>query len=182
MYAETNLPVVLAADEPREGVGVRRENLRVPDHRYATWQCSGVELHVRNVETHVEVFRHVPLSTRTDPPLVPVVVAASAGNREHAHTSSRTVRGAEHGICLRVVACRGVAAVERRSPLRAPEVLVAGVDAPSGCQLDAGGVTREDIPAVNAIRHDAERRGLVVLQVHIAGARVLIQVPESALR
>src|SRR6476661_2419799 len=104
VHAEANLPVVFAADEPREGIGVRWEDLSV--HRYTISQRRGIELHVRNVETHVEVLRHVPLSTRTDPPLVPVVAAASAGNREHAHASSVTVRGAEHGICLRVVACR----------------------------------------------------------------------------
>src|SRR5689334_6637835 len=138
MHAEANLPVVFVVDEAPEGVGVRREQLCISGHRYATRQRGGLELHVRNVETHIEVLRHVPLSTRTDPPLVPVVVAASAGKREDARTSSGTVRSAEHGICLRVVARLGVAAVERCSPLRVPEVLVAGVDTPSGRQLDAG--------------------------------------------
>src|SRR6478672_11962613 len=82
MHAEADLPVVLVADEARKGIGARREQQGIAVRRagstaaYATCQRAALELDVGDVETHIEVLRHVPLSPGTDPPLVPVHVAA----------------------------------------------------------------------------------------------------------
>src|SRR5664279_3477517 len=45
---------------------------------------------------------------------------------------------AHDGVGCGVVGCGGISAIDRRLPLLAPEVLVSGVDAPRGRQLDAG--------------------------------------------
>ena len=114
----------------------RRERCRVSEARSTS---SRSHLLIQHVDTHVEVLGDVPLGTRADPPGVPVVVAA--GSRQAAVPTpvpaiAASRCRAQHGIGGVVVADLSVAAVERRPPTRAPEVLVGRVDVPGSGQLD----------------------------------------------
>src|SRR5689334_247781 len=105
MHAEANLPVGFVVDEARKGIGIRREQLGISVPRragctpaYATWECSAIELHIGHVKTHIEVLRHVPLRSGTDPPLSPVHVAARGCDRVHALPSAVTVGAAKECV------------------------------------------------------------------------------------
>ena len=94
------------------------------------------ELNIRNVKTHIEVLRHVPLRPGTNLP-------DSSSCRSHLLRPPRYILGrcprlrTKDVIGLAVVTHRRIATVERRSPPRGPEVLVARVDSPRRGQLDA---------------------------------------------
>src|ERR1043165_8542470 len=95
---------------------------------------------VRNIETQIRIRGDVPLRPRTDPPGVPVHVAARVRYSSGAPPSSVKQGRADLSVSVGVVAHFIVTAVNRRAPLLVPEVLVGGVDAPRGGQFDAGGV------------------------------------------
>jgi Phage integrase family len=98
-----------------------------------------VNLQVRDVEAHIKVLGDIPLCARANPPAGPVVVAARVRKCETARRLvARALQHAKDVIGGVVVADRCVAAVERRSPPRAPEVLIARIEAPRCGQLNVG--------------------------------------------
>src|SRR5437764_1855643 len=136
---------------------------------------------ILHVEAHIEPRREVVLGAGTDLPPVKVLVAPTlshlqrrerdrAGGRGGLRVADRQSRGV-------IVLIPGIRGVDRRSEVWQPEVIVGGVDAPRGRQLDVASgdaeyaVTDEapaEIVAVELRR--ADRTALSM--VHIAGGAV----------
>ena len=73
---EPECPVVLVRDV------IAAERIRETARNYTRRVYRGaLHLLIQDVHAHVEVLGHVPLSTRTEPPGLPVIVAAHVGNR-----------------------------------------------------------------------------------------------------
>jgi hypothetical protein len=77
MHAEAELPVVDVGDmrRPADGNGACAQ---IVDGRGTQ------QFRVHDIDTQVEVFRHVPLGARTEPPCAPIVVAPGNGKRSRA--------------------------------------------------------------------------------------------------
>src|SRR5262245_43515002 len=183
MHAEAELPVVLVVDRPGCSVGTGGNSIGVEE---PGWRAVTADPGVSNIETHVEVLGDVPLGARANPPPVPVVVATGCRPRSSALASKTTcpkaLQSADYGIGLIVIFHFRIAAVDRRPPPRAPEVLIRRVDVPGRGQVQVGCRPSGQCAAIDRIRYDAQGNAvLVVLDVRIA-ARILEDVPQRTLR
>src|SRR5262245_66242869 len=94
MHAEADAHVVFVAEAAPAGVkrscyriaGCRR--WRYPDRDQVVWRRHRTQLLVHDVNADVEVLAHVPLGARTDPPGLPVHVAAGSGNRQRTNATT----------------------------------------------------------------------------------------------
>ena len=183
MHAEPEQHLVLLAGRPGCEVGTRRE-CDVVIRYHPAWRTHAADLGVSDIEAHVEVLGDVPLGSRADPPPVPVVVATGLGQRSRASTNSTSteaLRSAKNGIGLTVILHFRIAAVDRRPPPRAPEVLIRRVDVPGRGQVHIGCIPSTQCAAKDPIRHDVHGNAtLIVLVVRVA-VRVLEDVLQCTL-
>ena len=147
----TSCPVAVDQYRSPETVPSRRVTALVasPFERGAAFQ-----LRIQHVDTHVEVFGDVPLGSCADPPGLPVMSQPAVATRADA-TVPTPYASAQHGIGGTVVVDLRIAAVERRPPTRAPEVLIGRVDVPSRGQLDVLAAVRRKSRR-RRIAYDAE--------------------------
>src|SRR5450759_1942449 len=134
MDAEAERPDILVLDINHSGRLRRASNLGVDTRPTAR----RVQLLVQHVETEIGVGGDVPLSARTDPPLVPVVFAVTEGAQTATTGESQSGGIADRRIRGVVVAHGEIAAIQRGAPLLVPEVLVGRVYDPRRGQLDGG--------------------------------------------
>src|SRR5581483_2123105 len=116
---------------------------------------SRIQLLIEHVQTHVEVFRDIPLGTCADPPSLPIHVAAGTRDRSSAHAYGITGPRTEHGVSSVIIADLSIAAINRRPPARIPEMFVSRVDSPSGRQFDVRSSSAE-CAAVDSIGKNTE--------------------------
>src|SRR5664280_699694 len=152
VHAELNHQRALIGDIPR---GSRCGLCTVAIVGQHTGQAR-FELLVDNVDTEIGAGVDVELRAGTDGPHIEVVVADSPVEAKRStkvsawcsrcYTSIYCTREstacdfsiAHDVVGVGVVGGGGISAIDRRLPRLAPEVLVSGVDAPRGRQLDAG--------------------------------------------
>src|SRR5262249_41417541 len=148
----------------------------------------GVEVGPLQVDADVEIRMRVPLRARTHLPEAEARVARIARQRRDGDVAGRShrsdaadrgtagaeVRGDDRGRGA-VVVDLGVAAVDRRAPPRAPQVLREAGDSPDRGQLDVGA------GVVHAVGGPGEA-GIVAGVVHLPGADRAGAVPHRAFR
>src|SRR5262249_44690633 len=129
----------------------------------------------------LEVLGDVPLGARTDPPGAPIVIAPRKSDCRGACPAAcaGAFESANDPVALVAVADRCIAAVQRGSPPRIPEMLVSRVDVPGRGQAEIRGVTGDDIPAIDRIAEHAEAFVRYLAPVRIGG---LEDVAQSTVR
>src|SRR5664279_4760210 len=162
VHAKLNHQRALIDDIPRASRCCLRTVAKVGDH---TAQAR-FELLVDNVDTEIGAGVDVELRAGTDGPHIEAVVAGNAGGL--AKRTASEFSPAQVGVGVGVVGGLSISAIDRRLPRLAPEVLVSGVDAPRGRQLDAGPVSGTG-PSKDAIAADTDAVVTAVEQrVHVA--------------
>src|SRR5450759_4424799 len=166
VHAELNHPRALIGDIPRASRCALCTVAIVGDH---TGQAR-FELLVDNVDTEIGVGVDIELRAGTDGPHIEVVVAVHFVRitKRAVPEGADLFSHAQVAVGIGVVGGLSISAIDRRLPLLAPEVLVSGVDAPRGRQLDAGPGTGSG-RGIDAIAADTDAVVAAVEQrVHVA--------------